>query len=111
MIYRDTLEEEERLRRDRRITRAALPHYSHSPFSHLYHSGNDQALINLSAMGHHVFQELLELFAPVYSSFTLTERYEWGMGLISKQFPRLRDKLTRDNFGERIYSCPNGAPF
>ena len=53
--YKMTLGEFERRKRDRRIPRVALKHYSTSPFEYLYNSLNDQALLNATGCDHRAF--------------------------------------------------------
>jgi hypothetical protein len=40
----------------------------------MYHSGNDQALINCCAVDHKVFAELLDLFKPHFDSYTIDRK-------------------------------------
>lgn len=68
---RPQLTPEERRRRDRRTPRIALKRYQKSSFFYLYHSGDDQALLNCCAVDHEVFLSLLDLFEPVFNSYTL----------------------------------------
>ena len=51
----------ERRRRDNRTPRISLKRYSESPFTFLFKSGNDQALLNCCAVDHRVFQNLSQL--------------------------------------------------
>ena len=64
------LSDEDKRRRDRRTPRIALRKYPYSSFLYLYHSGNEQALINCCALDHSSFSQLLELFAPVFDRYT-----------------------------------------
>jgi hypothetical protein len=68
--FREQLVAEGRLRRDRRIPRAALHAPGDSAFDRLYNSGNDQALITVTGFDHRAFRSLLELFGPWFSSHT-----------------------------------------
>jgi hypothetical protein len=65
--------EEGRQRRDKRYPRAALKFYNNSPFKYLYNSGNDQALLNACGVDHEEFSKLLELFEPLYRTYTFDE--------------------------------------
>eukprot|EP00536_Pseudo-nitzschia_multiseries_P003891 jgi/Psemu1/8794/gm1.8794_g len=65
------LGEEDKKRRDRRTPRIAIKRYTQSAFMFLYRSGNDQALLNCCGVDHVVFRELLDLFEPVYNSYTV----------------------------------------
>ena len=53
-------------RRDRRIPRIALHFPMMSAWSHLFGSGNDQALITVCGVDHHVFSELRAQFTPIF---------------------------------------------
>lgn len=68
--WRQLLNEEGRLRRDRRLPRCALVEPSMSPWAVVYGSGNDQALITVTGFDHHAFRQLLGLFESYYYSFT-----------------------------------------
>ena len=50
--YKDLLSDKDRIRRDRRIPRAALLKFDYSSFNYLYKSGNDQALLNATGHDH-----------------------------------------------------------
>ena len=67
------LDGEDRVRRDRRIPRAALQRYKSSSFEYLYLSRNDQALLNVTGMDHSVFDNLLQKFKPYYHYYTFDE--------------------------------------
>ena len=62
---------EDKRRRDRRYPRIALKSFHYSAFVQLYHSGNDQSLLNCCGVDHKIFRELLALFEPVYDRFTV----------------------------------------
>ena len=57
-------------RRDRRIPRIALHFPMMSAWSHLFGSGNDQALITVCGVDHHVFSELRAQFTPIFDAYT-----------------------------------------
>ena len=61
----------ERRRRDNQTPQISLKRYSESPFIFLFKSGNDQVLLNCCAVDHRVFQNLLQLFEPVYNHYTV----------------------------------------
>ena len=71
---------EERRRRDRRYPRKAVQYYPRSPFRYIFLSGDEQALLNACGVDHKVFDELLQLFAPVYDTHT----YNRATGHIKK---------------------------
>jgi hypothetical protein len=56
--------------RDCQIPHAALQSPKESSFVTLFESGDDQALITLTGFDHATFQELHNLFAPVFNAFT-----------------------------------------
>ena len=56
--------------RDHRIPRIALVSPSESPWSQLYSSLNDQALITMTGYDHAAFESLLYLFEPYFNNFT-----------------------------------------
>ena len=56
--------------RDCQIPHAALQSPKESSFVTLFESGDDQALITLTGFDHVTFQELHNLFAPVFNAFT-----------------------------------------
>ena len=68
--FRDLLDEEGRLRRDRRLPRAALLQPCDSPWERLFCSMNDQALITITGFDHAAFASLLALFSPWFSAHT-----------------------------------------
>ena len=63
----------ERRRRDNRRPWISLKRYSESPFTFLFKSGNNQALLNCCAVDHttRVFWNLLQLFEPVCNRYTV----------------------------------------
>ena len=69
--YKSLLDDEERRERDRRIPRTALLHYGESPFHHLYNSGDNQALLNMTGLNYQAFAKLLHFFIPKFHSYTL----------------------------------------
>ena len=62
---------EDKRRRDRRYPRASVGYYEQSPFKYIYLSGDEQALLNACGVDHKVFNELLQLFEPVYDAHTI----------------------------------------
>ena len=67
------LSAEDKQRRDKRIPRISIKRYTESPFYYLFQSRNDQSLLNLCAVDHEVFQELLDMFKPVYDKYTVDD--------------------------------------
>ena len=72
---------EERRRRDRRYPRIAVQYYEQSSFRYLFLSGDEQALLNACGVDHKVFDEILQLFEPVYNTHT----YDRETGHIKKK--------------------------
>ena len=70
--FRSKLTLEGRRRRDRRLPRASLRSPRFSPWSFLYASGNDQALITATGLDHKSFSDLKALFEPLYDRYVLT---------------------------------------
>ena len=70
----DELSAEEKKLRDRRIPRCAVKTFADSPFKYLYDSGDNQALMNVTAVDHQVFRELLAVFEPFYSNYMLDKK-------------------------------------
>ena len=68
--FKTLLDDDGKRRRDHRIPRAALQSPKESSFVTLFESGDDQALITLTGFDHATFQELHNLFAPVFNAFT-----------------------------------------
>lgn len=68
--FRDNLTLEELRRRDRRIPRVALQDPHQSPWTRLFDSHNDQALITVTGLCHASFAHLEELFTPYFEAFT-----------------------------------------
>ena len=79
--YSMILEEHDRRNRDRRIPRIAVKKYNNSPFEYLYHSLNDQALLNATGHNHRTFDLLLKKFSPYYKYYT----FEKGTDVIRKK--------------------------
>lgn len=75
------LSPEEKRRRDKRTPRIALRHFVESPFLFMYHSGNDQALINCCGVDHRTFSNLLAFFSHAFNAYTFDEQ----TGLIRKR--------------------------
>ena len=74
LSFKDTLEEEERRQRDRRIPRQALQTYRFSTFMYTYLSYNDQALLERYGTRSCILQyKLVALFEPAYFHHTLDE--------------------------------------
>eukprot|EP00536_Pseudo-nitzschia_multiseries_P013094 jgi/Psemu1/34130/gm1.34130_g len=64
--------DEDKKRRDCRTPRIAMiKRYSQSAFMYLYQLGNDQALLNCCGVNHVVFIKLLDIFEPLFSSYTI----------------------------------------
>ena len=57
---------------DHQIPCAALQSPKESSFVTLFESGDEHALIMLTCFDHATFQELHNLFAPVFNTFTLS---------------------------------------
>ena len=68
--YRDFLTLEGVIRRDRRIPRVALVDPATSPWEKVYQSGNDQAMITVTALDQTAFRNLLKLFRPFFYNYT-----------------------------------------
>ena len=68
--FKTVLDDDGKRRHDHRIPRAALQSPKESSFVTLFESGDDQALITLTGFDHVTFQELHNLFAPVFNAFT-----------------------------------------
>ena len=64
----------ERQRRDNQKPQISVKRYSESPFLFLFKSENDQVLLNCCAVDHRVFQNLLQLFEPVYNCYTVDKK-------------------------------------
>jgi hypothetical protein len=60
---------------DNQIPHTSLQSPKESSFVTLFESGDDQALIILTGFDHATFQELHNLFAPVFNVFT---PFSWG---------------------------------
>ena len=60
-------------RQDKRTPWISLKQYAESPFSFLFNSGNDQALLNCCAVDLRVFCNLLHLFKPIYNRYTVNK--------------------------------------
>ena len=84
--YSSRLSYDDRRRRARKIPRCAIRRHQDSPFRFLYHSSNDQAMLNITGLDHAVFRQLLVLFEPVYRLHT----YDYTTNRIRKL------KLRRD---------------
>ena len=76
--YKQLLEDEEKVRRDRRIPRAALTVFRYSSITYLYNSGNDQALLNATGHDHN---KLLDKFKLYYHFYTCDD----NMGIIRRK--------------------------
>lgn len=72
-------------RRDRRIPRIALVDPAASPWSRLYESRNDQALITVTGFDHASFHSLLFFFEPFFHGYT-----PWVGAGDGTQFRRLK---------------------
>jgi hypothetical protein len=68
--YRDYLSQEGRHRRDRHLPRIALLDPCDSPWSRVYSSGNDQAMITVTGFDNRAFRDLLKLFTPYFRNYT-----------------------------------------
>ena len=64
--FRDNLEYEDRVRRDRRIPRLALKQFKYSTFKYLYISENSQILMDVTGHDRHSFRLLLSKFKHGY---------------------------------------------
>ena len=71
--YKMLLDGEYCVGRDRRIPRAALQRYKSFSFEYLYLSRNNQALLNITGMGHSVFNNLIKKFKPYHHYYTFDE--------------------------------------
>ena len=68
--FRDALNLEGRLRRNRGLNRASLVDPQYSPWQKLFDSRDDPALITVTGLDHSAFAELLSLFEPLDNIFT-----------------------------------------
>ena len=68
------LSKDEKRRRDRRTKRVALRYYTNSSFYYLFHSGDDQSLLNCCAVDHRVFRSLLDVFQPIFHQYMVDEK-------------------------------------
>ena len=70
--YKQLLDDNNRVWRDRHIPRPALKIYRYSLFNYLYLSGNDEALLNATGHTHKLF-DLLENFKTYYQLYTFDD--------------------------------------
>jgi hypothetical protein len=82
---------EERRRRSKKIPRIALKKYSQSAWRYMFDSKNNQALINCCGVDHEVFSKLIEVFEPVFNTYTIDRK----SGLIRKLKPSAMGTGTR----------------
>ena len=61
-----TLWHREEKKGSEKTMRVALRYYKKSSFYYLFHSGNDQSLLNCCAVDHRIFRSLLKVFEPVF---------------------------------------------
>ena len=73
LFVNNALTPEDKRRRDRRIPRIALRPCNESPFSYLLASGNDQALLNVTATDHKVFGDLVSVFEPYFNRYMMDD--------------------------------------
>jgi hypothetical protein len=66
----DTLSEEERRLRDRRLPRPSLQMPYQSAWERVYSSGNEQGMITFCGLDHASFNQLHDEFQPIYDRFT-----------------------------------------
>ena len=79
--YKQLIEDQERVRRDRRVPRATITIFQYSSFKYLYFIGNDQALINATGHDQKSFDKLLDKFKLYYHFYTFDD----NMGIIRKK--------------------------
>ena len=68
ILTRPELSIEQRRRRDRQTPRIAMRKCPHSSFICLSNSGNNQASLNCCGMDHKIFNNLLEIFEPMFNT-------------------------------------------
>ena len=66
--YKNKLDEQERLNRDKCIPCIALKRYKYSSFKYVYLNGDGQALVNTTEYDHSLFNNLLRKFKPIYDT-------------------------------------------
>ena len=71
--YVHLLEQEQVIRRDRRVPRCALRVYRYSTFVYLYSSGNNQALLNATGHDHRSFSVQLQKFKYTFDNHSVCE--------------------------------------
>lgn len=64
---------EEKRRRNCPFPQILLRTFNNSFFNYLYHSGNDQAMLNCKALDHKTFAKLLKIFKPYIDSYTMDD--------------------------------------
>ena len=57
--------------RDKRIPRCALRFFNDSAWLHMFMSGNDQALLNMTGVTHQAFRLLLDVFDPYWDAYVV----------------------------------------
>ena len=72
--YKDSLDHEDRLQRDRHIPHPALKEFKYSSFRYLYISGNNQTLMNATSHDHNSFNLLLNKLKHSYDYNMMDER-------------------------------------
>ena len=95
--YRYLLSDKDKIRRDRRIPRAALRKFNYSSFNYLYKSGNDQALLNATGHDHRSFKKLLSMF-----------KYFYDFYMVDPYTGRIRAKVL-DKYG-KVKGTPHELP-
>lgn len=93
LTFKDGLSISAARRRDRRVTRRALPSPSMAPFHVLLMSTCDQSLITVTGVDHATFVYLLNKFSPLYDRYT---PYSTSGGM----------KLLRTEMGEKRLGRP-----
>jgi len=73
-LFRRMLTVEGHHRRDRRIHRCSLVDPNESPFRVLFESNSDPDLITFCGLDHAAFNELNNIFKPIYDSYTPVSR-------------------------------------
>ena len=99
VLFRHRLNAEGRRRRDRQIPRPALPDPNESPWSILYSSNDDGALITVTGFDHKTFKHMLQLFEPLFNEFT-----PWTRNNDGHKYKRVRTRRGRKRMVSAI-SC------
>ena len=67
--YKNDLDEQERLNRNKRIHRVTLKIYKYSSFKYVYLSGDNQAFVNATGHDRAFFNKLLHKCKAIYDTY------------------------------------------